>query len=113
ESAMIGMINLPTDAPVDFYAAAPTSRINDSIPRLQRVSRPTSLANLSELPSTSSNHDPDPSPMTCEIQFSLSLFSKRQSIPTHGYCPDGRKGIDGRPINAHSPSKLWDELLMR
>ncbi|GMR34764.1 hypothetical protein PMAYCL1PPCAC_04959, partial [Pristionchus mayeri] len=94
-SAMIGMINLPTDGPVDFYAA-PTLRISESAPILQRVARPTSLANMSELPSTSSNSVPLPSPMT---RFSLSLFSQRQSKPNPGYSADGRKCMDGRPVN--------------
>ncbi|GMR34758.1 hypothetical protein PMAYCL1PPCAC_04953, partial [Pristionchus mayeri] len=112
-SAMIGMINLPTDGPVDFYVGAPTSRISESVPKLQIIGRPSALANLSELPSTSSNPNPPMSPRTQIFQFSLSLFSKRQSVPTLGYCPDGRQSVDGIPINTHSPSKLWDELLMR
>ncbi|KAF8361268.1 hypothetical protein PRIPAC_88191 [Pristionchus pacificus] len=111
---MIGMINLPTEGPVDFYAA-PVQKHDDSPPRLQRIGRPTALANLGSLPEVSSSSSkPPPSPATREkYRFSLGLFSQRKRQPSHGYCADGRKCQDGRPINAANPSKLWDELFMR
>lgn len=33
------------------------------------------------------------------FQFSLGLFSQRKRQPSQGYCADGRKCQDGRPIN--------------
>ncbi|GMT12941.1 hypothetical protein PFISCL1PPCAC_4238, partial [Pristionchus fissidentatus] len=103
---MIGMINLPTEGPIDFYAS----------PKLERLNRPMALANLEKLDvSPAKNNRPPPSPATREkCRASLSLFSHRASKqPSHGYCADGRKCKDGRPINANHPSKLWEEVLMR
>ncbi|GMR34763.1 hypothetical protein PMAYCL1PPCAC_04958, partial [Pristionchus mayeri] len=111
-SAMIGMINLPSEGPADFYASP--VHIEEPTSKLQRLGRPTALANLAQLPSMSSDSKPPPSPATREkIRYSLGLFSHRQRQPSQSYCADGRKCKDGRPVNASNPSKLWDELFMR
>ncbi|GMS82922.1 hypothetical protein PENTCL1PPCAC_5097, partial [Pristionchus entomophagus] len=116
-STMIGMINLPNEGPVDFYAAPAAKMIDEPPARLQRIGRPTTLANLGSLPevSPSSSEKPPPSPATREkYRVSLGLFSQQRQVQTsHGYCADGRKCQDGRPVPPYTPSKLWNELLMR
>ncbi|GMR34761.1 hypothetical protein PMAYCL1PPCAC_04956, partial [Pristionchus mayeri] len=111
--AMIGMINLPTDGPMEFYASR-VAKNTDPTSRVPTLSRPSTLANLSELHSISYNSKPLPSPATREkIRFSLGLFSHRQRQPSQSYCADGRKCQDARPVSARTPSKLWEELFMR
>ncbi|GMR34762.1 hypothetical protein PMAYCL1PPCAC_04957, partial [Pristionchus mayeri] len=110
--AMIGMINLPTDGPMEFYASR-VAKNTDPTSRVPTLPRPTNLSVLTDLPAAPSAVMPSPSPMTRELQFSLALFSQKPSKPKHEYCKDGRKCKDGQPVNAHNPSKLWEELLMR
>ncbi|VDL72257.1 unnamed protein product [Nippostrongylus brasiliensis] len=85
---MIGMVNVPCDSPIDFYAAAPSraalqSTCDDDVPRTPTKRTPT---------------------------YRPLFMSHRQKIE---YAEDGRKISDGVLLEKSEPNKLWEELILR
>uniref|UniRef100_A0A7E4VWZ7 CRIB domain-containing protein n=1 Tax=Panagrellus redivivus TaxID=6233 RepID=A0A7E4VWZ7_PANRE len=90
---MIGMINLPSDSPAEYYTA-PTRFFREF-------------------------GEPMPSPSNLEVPSKpskpsfLNLFARRKTSRQVGYLNDGRKVFDGKVVDTVSPPKLWEQLIVR
>ncbi|VDP45053.1 unnamed protein product [Heligmosomoides polygyrus] len=87
---MIGMVNVPCDSPIDFYAAAPNH--SDS-----RNYSDEATVLLVSVPKTPTRRTPSYRPL---------FMNHRKTIE---YAVDGRKISDGKS----EPNKLWEELILR
>ncbi|CAI4221399.1 unnamed protein product [Auanema sp. JU1783] len=87
---MIGMVNVPCESPLDFYASP---------------SRPDTLRNRAEsdssIPRTPTKRTPSYRPL---------FTAHRKKVQ---YTEDGRKITDGLTDEQSEPNKLWEELLLR
>ncbi|ETN81468.1 hypothetical protein NECAME_02148 [Necator americanus] len=86
---MIGMVNVPCDSPIDFYAAPHRS---ESSPN---------CTELDDVPKTPTKRTPSYRPL---------FMSHRKKIV---YSQDGRKYSDGVALEKSEPNKLWEELILR
>ncbi|KAK6736150.1 hypothetical protein RB195_019056 [Necator americanus] len=89
KSEMIGMVNVPCDSPIDFYAAP---HRNESSPN---------CTELDDVPKTPTKRTPSYRPL---------FMSHRKKIV---YSQDGRKYSDGIALEKSEPNKLWEELILR
>ncbi|KAJ1348337.1 hypothetical protein KIN20_003617 [Parelaphostrongylus tenuis] len=87
---MIGMVNVPCDTPIDFYAGAPFHRETQS-----------GCSNVDNVPQTPTKRMPSFRPL---------FIATRNKIE---YAVDGRKMSNGVLIEKSEPNKLWEELFLR
>ncbi|KAE9415918.1 hypothetical protein Angca_001248, partial [Angiostrongylus cantonensis] len=87
---MIGMVNVPCDTPIDFYAGAPHHREGQS-----------ACLDIDNVPGTMTKRRPSFRPL---------FISTRDKIE---YAVDGRKMSNGVLIEKSEPNKLWEELFLR
>uniref|UniRef100_A0A0K0CYG1 Uncharacterized protein n=1 Tax=Angiostrongylus cantonensis TaxID=6313 RepID=A0A0K0CYG1_ANGCA len=92
---MIGMVNVPCDTPIDFYAGAPHHREGQSA-CLDIDNEILKNAQIS-VPGTMTKRRPSFRPL---------FISTRDKIE---YAVDGRKMSNGKS----EPNKLWEELFLR
>ncbi|PAV82759.1 hypothetical protein WR25_24713 [Diploscapter pachys] len=93
---MIGMVNVPCDSPIDFYASAPKKQESVRI-------RATSESHATATPSRHNSAKRTPS-------YRPLFTSHKKKIQ---YLEDGRRVTDGENREIPEPNKLWEELLLR